>query len=92
MRSSIKKIDHGTTKVEKLIAEISSEAKVESVDEKELEKIVERVLADNPQAVADYKSGKESAIMFLVGQCMRAIGRKVDAQQIKETLINQLAK
>lgn len=34
-------------------------------------KIVEEIVAHNPTVVADYKSGKESALQFLVGQGMK---------------------
>ncbi|MBI2886675.1 MAG: Asp-tRNA(Asn)/Glu-tRNA(Gln) amidotransferase GatCAB subunit B, partial [Chloroflexi bacterium] len=37
----------------------------------ELSGIVEKVLAGNAQAVTDYRSGKEQALGFLVGQVMR---------------------
>ena len=33
--------------------------------------IIERVIADNPDAVADYRGGKEAALKYLVGQVMR---------------------
>ncbi|PIR69523.1 MAG: Asp-tRNA(Asn)/Glu-tRNA(Gln) amidotransferase subunit GatB [Candidatus Niyogibacteria bacterium CG10_big_fil_rev_8_21_14_0_10_46_36] len=37
-----------------------------------LEVMVQKVIAENPDAVADVKSGKENAIKFLVGQAMKA--------------------
>jgi aspartyl-tRNA(Asn)/glutamyl-tRNA(Gln) amidotransferase subunit B len=40
-------------------------------DTKEIEDIIDRVIADNPQPVADFKNGKEKAQSFLVGQIMR---------------------
>jgi aspartyl-tRNA(Asn)/glutamyl-tRNA(Gln) amidotransferase subunit B len=39
-------------------------------DESAIEAIVEQVLADNPDAVADIKAGQDKAIGFLVGQVM----------------------
>lgn len=42
-------------------------------DEGALRKTVEEVIAANPQSVADFKSGKEKAIGFLVGQTMKAM-------------------
>lgn len=36
----------------------------------ELEKAVCQAITDNPQAVADYKKGKETAVQFLIGQVM----------------------
>ncbi len=43
-----------------------------------LKAVVEQVIADNPQSVADYRSGKERAIGFLVGQTMKAMKGKAD--------------
>lgn len=37
-----------------------------------LKTIAEKVLADNPGQVAEYKSGKENLFGFFVGQCMKA--------------------
>jgi len=84
------KIDYSSTPVKNLIDEILVKSKVEEIDEAELEKTIDKVLSENQKAVDDYKSGKESVIMFLVGQCMRLIGRKVDANFIKARLVNRL--
>ncbi|MFQ5452350.1 MAG: Asp-tRNA(Asn)/Glu-tRNA(Gln) amidotransferase subunit GatB, partial [Candidatus Paceibacterota bacterium] len=43
------------------------------IDQKILAPTVGKILRENSQAVKDYKSGKESAIMFLVGQVMREL-------------------
>ncbi len=40
-------------------------------DEGALRAAVEKVIADNPQSVEDYRNGKEKAIGFLVGQTMK---------------------
>lgn len=60
------------------------------VNKNELEKIIEKVLSENPKAVEDYKKGKENAIMFLVGQVMRQFKEKVDAEKIKAVLTAKL--
>ena len=39
--------------------------------EEEIAAVIEKVLAANPKAVEDYRSGKEEAAKFLVGQVMR---------------------
>lgn len=36
-----------------------------------LEAIAQKVLADNPGQVAEYKAGKENLFGFFVGQCMK---------------------
>ena len=41
-------------------------------DDSELESIITGIIAKNPQAVADYKSGNEKAAGFFVGQVMAA--------------------
>jgi aspartyl-tRNA(Asn)/glutamyl-tRNA(Gln) amidotransferase subunit B len=37
-----------------------------------LETIVDEVLADSPNQIADYKAWKMNIFWFLVGQCMKA--------------------
>jgi aspartyl-tRNA(Asn)/glutamyl-tRNA(Gln) amidotransferase subunit B len=44
---------------------------VQIVDEDTILKIVDAVIEENPQAVADLKAGKERSIGFLVGQVMK---------------------
>ena len=39
--------------------------------EKDLEKIVEKIIKNNPQPVKDYKKGKENTLQFLIGQAMK---------------------
>ncbi len=62
-------------------------------DEGALRAAVEKVLADNPQAVADYKGGKRKAFGALMGQSMRAMKGKADpasvTKMIKELLEKQ---
>ena len=55
-------------------------------DTGELEKLAEKVVSDNPQAVADYHAGKEPAIKFLVGQLMRVTRGRANPQIATELL------
>ncbi len=41
------------------------------VDEKELEKIIQKVLSENQKAVLDYKNGKTQILGFLLGQIFK---------------------
>jgi aspartyl-tRNA(Asn)/glutamyl-tRNA(Gln) amidotransferase subunit B len=41
-------------------------------DTGELKAMAEKVIAENPSVVADYKAGKEASLQFLVGQIMKA--------------------
>lgn len=47
---------------------------------------VQKVIDANPKVVADYKSGKQNAIMFLVGQVMREMKGQADAQIVRQKL------
>lgn len=55
-------------------------------DEGALRSTVEAVIAANPQSVQDYRSGKEKAIGFLVGQTMKAMQGKADPGRINSLL------
>ena len=55
-------------------------------DTQEIEKIVKQVITDNPKTVADFKSGKETAIKFLVGQVMRNTKGRANPKQTNELL------
>ncbi|HEX7056727.1 MAG TPA: Asp-tRNA(Asn)/Glu-tRNA(Gln) amidotransferase subunit GatB [Bacilli bacterium] len=44
---------------------------VQISDEGAIKSVVEQVIANNPQSVADFQAGKEKAIGFLVGQVMK---------------------
>ncbi len=56
----------------------------------ELESVIEKVLAENEQAVADYKQGKEQAMKFMVGQVMRETRGQANPQVVNELLRKKL--
>lgn len=55
-------------------------------DEDGLKKVVQQVIADNPQSVEDYRNGKDKAIGFLVGQTMKATKGKANPGVINKIL------
>lgn len=57
-----------------------------------LQAVVEKVIADNPQAVADYKGGKEKALGALVGQTMKAMKGKANPGMVNQMLKELLDK
>ena len=67
---------------EKLVGIIDSDA--------ELEKLVNAVILQNDKVVSDYKSGKENALQFLIGQVMRNAKGKADVVKTKSILINKI--
>ena len=59
-------------------------------DESALRDVIEKVLADNPKAVEDYRGGKEKAMGALVGQTMRAMKGKANPGMVNEMLKKML--
>ena len=59
-------------------------------DEGELKKMIEEVLAQNPQSVEDFKAGKGKAIGFLMGQTMKISKGKANPQIISKLLSEAL--
>ena len=55
-------------------------------DESVLRTVVEKVIGENPQSVADYRSGKEKAMGFLVGQTMKAMKGKANPAAVNQML------
>ncbi|WOO35624.1 Asp-tRNA(Asn)/Glu-tRNA(Gln) amidotransferase subunit GatB [Anaerocolumna sp. AGMB13020] len=60
-------------------------------DESLLKSTIERIVAENPASVNDYKSGKEKALGFLVGQTMKEMKGKADPGMINKILKEILA-
>ena len=56
----------------------------------ELEMAVEETVAENPQAVEDYKKGKEASIKFLIGKVMAKTKGKANPQVVAEILSQKL--
>ena len=52
----------------------------------DLEVGVDKVIADNPKAVDDYKKGKEASLKFLVGMAMRETKGKANPQIVERIL------
>ena len=52
---------------------------------------MEQVLSANEKSVADYRSGKEKAFGFLVGQVMRQLKGQAAPAVVRQVLLEQLA-
>ena len=59
-------------------------------DTGELLEAVQAAIDANPKVIGDYRSGKENAIMFLVGQVMKATRGKAPPEEVKKLLIERL--
>jgi aspartyl-tRNA(Asn)/glutamyl-tRNA(Gln) amidotransferase subunit B len=58
--------------------------------EEEIAGVIEKVLAANPKAVEDYRSGKEEAAKFLVGQVMRETRGRANPGVVNDLLRRRL--
>lgn len=57
----------------------------------ELESIIDKVIADNPKQVEQYKSGKDKVFGFFVGNVMKATKGKANPKQVNELLKSKLS-
>jgi len=81
-----KKPDIRQTVPAELVRQIVVSKEVTAVNEQELEKIIEEVLAENPKAIEDYKKGKTAALGFLIGQAVKKLGPQTDRAAITQKL------
>ena len=65
---------------------------VQISDENAIRKVVEDVLANNPQSIADFKAGKDKALGFLVGQAMKETKGKANPKMLNEMFLEELNK
>jgi aspartyl-tRNA(Asn)/glutamyl-tRNA(Gln) amidotransferase subunit B len=59
-------------------------------DEGAIKAVVEKVVANNPQSVADFKAGKEKAIGFLVGQVMKETKGKANPGLVNKLIVDAI--
>jgi aspartyl-tRNA(Asn)/glutamyl-tRNA(Gln) amidotransferase subunit B len=59
-------------------------------DTGEVEKIIDEVIANNPEQVEQFKGGKEKVLGFFVGQVMKASKGKADPAQVNQLLRDKL--
>jgi aspartyl-tRNA(Asn)/glutamyl-tRNA(Gln) amidotransferase subunit B len=57
----------------------------------EIEKIVSKVIDENPQPVEQYRKGKTGNFGFFVGQVMKATGGRANPQTVNDVLKKRLA-
>ncbi|MBQ7383761.1 MAG: Asp-tRNA(Asn)/Glu-tRNA(Gln) amidotransferase subunit GatB [Clostridia bacterium] len=65
---------------------------VMSNDTGKVEAVVKAAVEADPKAVADYKGGKEKALMALFGKCMKELKGNCDPQVLKTILIDYISK
>jgi len=72
-------------------SEIITEKKLSQIsDAGEIREVVKQVMANNTSALADYTSGKQQALTFIVGQVMKATRGRANPGMVREIIIEEL--
>lgn len=71
---------------------VKDQGLVQISDEGTLRKIVNESLDANPQSIEDFKSGKQKAIGFLVGQIMKATKGQANPPMVNKLLLEEIQK
>ena len=77
---------HGESAGDAVDAVIESKGLKQMNDSSALEKIIDDVIAANPDNVAQFRAGKDKAFNALVGQAMKASKGKANPQQVNDLL------
>ncbi|MBU0477370.1 Asp-tRNA(Asn)/Glu-tRNA(Gln) amidotransferase subunit GatB [bacterium] len=70
---------------------VSEKDLVQLSDEGELVSIIDKIVQQNPKPVDDFRSGKQNALAFLVGQIMRETKGKANPQLVNRILKSKLS-
>lgn len=69
---------------------IASQGLKQVTDSGAIEKLVDAVIADNPEQVEQYRAGKEKVFAFFIGQAMKASRGKANPEQLNVLLKQKL--
>jgi len=78
------------THMQRLSKALAEEGELPKESGFDLEQVVKQVLDENPDAVEDFESGRDSAINFLLGQVMSETNGKAEASKAEEFLRQRL--
>jgi len=51
---------------------------------------VNKIMESNAKSVADFKEGKQQALMFIIGQVMKATRGRANPAMVKDILMEEL--
>jgi aspartyl-tRNA(Asn)/glutamyl-tRNA(Gln) amidotransferase subunit B len=72
-------------------SEIITEKKLSQIsDVDEIREVVKQVMANNTGAVADYSSGKQQALTFIIGQVMKSTRGRANPSVVRDIIIQEL--
>jgi aspartyl-tRNA(Asn)/glutamyl-tRNA(Gln) amidotransferase subunit B len=59
-------------------------------DAGEIGEVIKQVMVNNTEAIADYTSGKEQALTFIIGQVMKATRGRANPGLVREIIMKEL--
>ncbi|MGC8881036.1 MAG: Asp-tRNA(Asn)/Glu-tRNA(Gln) amidotransferase subunit GatB [Minisyncoccia bacterium] len=71
---------------------IKAKGLIKISDKETILPFIKEIIKNNPQAISDYKKGKENVLQFLVGQVMAKLKGAADPKVIAELLKDEIAK
>ena len=78
---------------EKSIKEIIKETGIQNItDNSKITEMIQKIINDNPESVADYKAGKDRAIKYLMGQVMKESKGSLNPSMAMDILKEELNK
>ncbi len=69
---------------------VAEKGLVQITDSGEIAALVEKIMAENEKAVADYRAGKESSLTFLIGQVMKASRGKANPAVVRQIVTDKI--
>jgi Asp-tRNA(Asn)/Glu-tRNA(Gln) amidotransferase B subunit len=69
---------------------VAEEGLAQVSDDLALQAVINKILAENPEEVANYRGGKEGLFGWFMGQVMRETQGKADPQLTRELLVKAL--
>ena len=84
---NLKDILDNVLEKEDSIDKIIKDSGIENItDDSKIKEVVEKIIKDNPESVADYKNGHDRAIKFLMGQVMKETKGSVNPKMAMDIL------
>lgn len=78
---------------DKTIEEIIKEAGIQNItDGSRITEMIQKIINENPESVADYKAGKDRAIKYLMGQVMKESKGTLNPKMAMDILTEELNK
>nr|EGQ39896.1 MAG: hypothetical protein J07AB56_06240 [Candidatus Nanosalinarum sp. J07AB56] len=76
--------------IQKLLESYSRNGELPQPNQESLDEVVQSVVEDNTDAVRDLRSGKESALNYLIGQVMQEMKGSADASEVEDTIRSEI--